>query len=120
MVKWQLFTPMLLRRRFLPLFLLVLAAAPAVAQDTFKGVQRIVAIGDVHGDYDQFVSLLRTAGLIDGENKWTGGKTHLVQVGDVVDRGPASRKVMDLLMELEKQAKEAGGRVTRFSGITRR
>ena len=106
---------MFLRRQFLAL--VFLAAGPAApAEDTYRGVQRIVAIGDVHGDYDQFVDVLRTAGLIDEKGKWSGGKTHLVQTGDVLDRGPASRKAMDLLMELEKQAKKAGGAVHALLG----
>ena len=85
------------------------SASHAAAKDTWSGVERIVAVGDVHGDYGQFVEVLRTAGVIDRKNKWTGGKTHLVQTGDVPHRGPDSRKAMDLLMRLEKQAKKAGG-----------
>ena len=42
---------------------------------------------------------------------WAAGKTHLVQIGDVLDRGPDSRKAMDLLMKLEGQAADAGGAV---------
>jgi len=76
----------------------------------------VVAIGDVHGDYDQFVSVLRSAGLIDEQGKWSGGKAHLVQTGDVLDRGPDSRKVMDLLMRLEGEAKSAGGEVHALIG----
>jgi len=94
---------------------LVVAAAalsdPVCAQDTFRDVPRIVALGDVHGDYGQFVTVLRQAGVIDDEGRWAGGRTHLVQTGDVPDRGPDSRKVMDHLMALAPQAKKAGGRV---------
>src|SRR5579872_3083347 len=88
-----------------------LAALSAQPQDIFQDVPRIVAVGDVHGDYNQFVSVLQAAGVLDRKAKWAGGKTHLVQVGDVLDRGPDSRKVMDLLMELESQAQKAGGQV---------
>jgi len=77
----------------------------------FDRVERIVAVGDVHGAYDAFVGILRTAGLIDERQRWTGGKTHLVQTGDVVDRGPDSRKALDLLERLEGDAKKAGGAV---------
>lgn len=89
-------------------------AAPA--QETFGNVERIVAVGDVHGDYEQFVTVLRQAGVIDGKGHWTGGRTHLVQTGDVLDRGPDSRKVMELLMALTPQAEKAGGRVHALVG----
>jgi hypothetical protein len=87
-----------------------------VAEDVWRGIDRVVAIGDVHGDFQQFTTILRSAGLIDRSNRWTGGKTHLVQTGDVLDRGPHSRKVMDLLVELEKQARKAGGLVHALIG----
>jgi hypothetical protein len=79
-------------------------------------VERIVAVGDVHGDYDQFVKTLRAAQVVDEKNNWIAGKTHLVQIGDVLDRGPDSRKAMDLLMKLEGQAAEAGGAVHALIG----
>jgi hypothetical protein len=79
-------------------------------------VPRIIAVGDLHGDYEQFTSVLSSAGLIDGNGDWTGGKAHLVQTGDVVDRGPDSRSIMDLLMRLEKQAAAAGGGVHALLG----
>ncbi len=102
--------------RSLVLPLLVAIAAGAEAQDAFTGVSRIVAVGDVHGDLAQFTTVLRQAGVIDGKNRWIGGLTHLVQTGDVLDRGPDSRKVMDLLIDLEGQAKRAGGRVHALIG----
>ena len=80
------------------------------------GEPRIVAVGDVHGDYAAFVGVLQQAGLVDAKARWTGGTTVLVQSGDVTDRGPQSRKVMQLLMALEKQAAKAGGRVHALLG----
>lgn len=95
------------------LFVWSLLLLPPVyaAQDVWTGVERIVAVGDVHGDYEQFAAVLQSASLIDSRDDWAGGKTHLVQMGDVVDRGPDSRKVLDLLKRLEPQAIRAGGRV---------
>jgi hypothetical protein len=95
---------------------ILLAPTAARAEDTFQNVDRIVAIGDIHGDYTQLVNLLQTAGVLDRKGKWSGGKTHLVQTGDVLDRGPDSRKAMDLLMALEPQALKAGGRVHALLG----
>jgi hypothetical protein len=78
--------------------------------------ERIVAIGDVHGAFDNFVAILRAAGLIDNRRQWAGGKTVFVQTGDVLDRGPASREAMDLLRKLEKDAPATGGLVLPLLG----
>lgn len=102
------------RRALLALLLLPFAAARA--QDTFENVERIVAVGDVHGDFDRLVELLRTAKVIDAKNAWNGGNTHLVLIGDFLDRGRDSRKVMDLLIDLQPQAREAGGWVHAIIG----
>jgi hypothetical protein len=72
---------------------------------------RVVAIGDIHGAYDEFVETLRRTGLVDDTLKWSGDRTVLVQTGDFLDRGAKVREVMDLLMALEPQARAAGGRV---------
>ncbi len=90
--------------------------ALAFGQGVYTGVDRIVAVGDVHGDYETFVEVLRAAGVIDKANKWIGGATHLVQDGDCLDRGPESRKVMELLMSLEKQAVRSKGMVHALLG----
>lgn len=100
-------------------FLLVSALCVSGAettQNTWSGVGRVVAIGDIHGDYNQLIKALQLGGLIDQKNQWSGGKTHLVQTGDVLDRGSESRKCMDLLMSLEKQAAAAGGMVHALLG----
>ena len=75
-----------------------------------------MAIGDIHGDFDDFVGILQRAGLIDKQNQWSGGKTTLVQLGDVIDRGPKPRPAMDLLMSLEAEAAKDGGRVVPLLG----
>lgn len=77
----------------------------------WEDVPRVVAFGDVHGAYDRLVEMLNRTGVIDGQGHWAGGKTHLVSVGDLVDRGPESRKVLDLLMRLEQEAPPSGGQV---------
>jgi hypothetical protein len=78
--------------------------------------ERVVAIGDVHGAYGPFVDILRAAGLIDGRDRWSGGRALLVQTGDVLDRGADSRRVLDLLQRLESEAASAGGAVHALLG----
>lgn len=104
-----------LARSFLYLGALLLVAAPqfavAQAQWRFDDVERIVAFSDVHGDYEAMVATLQSAAVIDETLAWSGGATHLVLVGDILDRGPGSRAAMDLLMRLEQEALQADGRV---------
>ena len=88
----------------------------ASASCSIETTQRIVAVGDVHGAFDKFVAILREAGIIDNRRRWTGGRAILVQTGDVVDRGPDSREVIDLLRKLEGEAERAGGRVHTLLG----
>jgi hypothetical protein len=102
--------------RILLLALVLAAGATAQTEDVWNNVDRIVAVGDVHGDYEQLVTVLRFAKVIDAEGNWTGGKTHLVQTGDLVDRGSESRKVLDLVMKLESQARRSGGYVHALIG----
>jgi hypothetical protein len=84
---------------------------PASSSCEWDGVERIVAVGDVHGAYDRFVNILKVAGVVDADAHWSAGTTHLVQLGDVVDRGPDSRKVLDFLRQLEREAQIARGAV---------
>jgi len=77
---------------------------------------RVVAIGDIHGDFDAFVGILQRAQLVDTSRKWSGRNTTLVQTGDLLDRGPKTRAVMDLLMALQKDAPRQGGRVIVLMG----
>ena len=86
-------------------------AMPAAGQYRFEGVGRVVAMSDPHGAYDSMAKTLSHAGLLDGEGNWSGGDTHLVITGDLLDRGADSRRIMDLVMQLENQASDAGGRV---------
>lgn len=70
---------------------------------------RIVAIGDIHGDYKAFKGILEAAGLVDSAGAWSGGSAVLVQTGDYFDRGPDIRKLLDFLRALETSAAAAGG-----------
>jgi hypothetical protein len=97
-------------------FLVAAPLVPGQIKESIEGVERIVAIGDVHGDYEAFVSLLRTAKLIDNRTAWIGGAAHLVLPGDYLDRGKDSRKVIDLLIALEPRAEKAGGKVHALLG----
>ncbi len=78
--------------------------------------RRVVAVGDLHADRAATVDVLRLAGLIDEQERWVGGDTIFVQTGDVTDRGPDSKGVIDLLRSLVEPARRAGGDVVLLNG----
>ena len=51
-----------------------------VTQAEHESARRLVAVGDLHGDYGKTQRALRLAGLIDATDHWAGGDTVLVQV----------------------------------------
>jgi hypothetical protein len=77
---------------------------------------RIVAIGDLHGDFTATREILRLTGLIDPADGWQGGRDRLVQVGDILDRGDEEREIIDLLERLAAEAAAAGGAVHVLNG----
>ena len=89
------------------------AQSPAVqpAQAQWSGVERVIAFADVHGAYAELLPLLRESGVIDAQDHWAAGRAHAVSLGDLLDRGDESRKVMDLLMRLQGEAQSAGGQL---------
>jgi hypothetical protein len=89
------------------LMLAAFAAIPGAAQ----APQRIVAVGDLHGDYQAWTQIAAAAGLIDAEGHWKAGRTTLVQLGDITDRGPDSLLIIRSLQQLAAEAPAAGGRV---------
>ena len=59
---------------------------------------RAYAIGDVHGRLDLLVPLLKKIDQDDVES--APARTWLILLGDIIDRGPDSRGVVELLMDL--------------------
>src|SRR5678816_532581 len=88
--------------RLAGLFLLLTAAVQR------SPVERVVAVGDVHGNLEGFTAVLKMSGLIDDQGQWTGGRTTLVQLGDLIDRGPKSRAVLDFVIALQPEASRRG------------
>jgi 3',5'-cyclic AMP phosphodiesterase CpdA len=88
-----------------------LAAAALFSIAAAPAPQRIVAVGDLHGDYSAWQDIARGAGLIDGSGHWAGGPTVLVQMGDITDREPDSLKIVRSLQQLQREAPRKDGKV---------
>jgi len=95
-----------------PIFLTFLAGCVTAKEEfIFSEVKRIIALGDLHGDFNAYEEIMLQAGLRSAKGKWIGGRTHLIQTGDITDRGPDSKKIYDDLFKLEKRAKRKGGQI---------
>lgn len=100
--------------------------------------ERIIILGDIHGDYNLAIKMLKLGNLIDDSNKnnikWIGQNTIVVQVGDQVDRcrpfdsqlcdkpnttvndEASDIKILNLFTDLDKQSRKFGGMVISLLG----
>lgn len=77
---------------------------------------RLVAIGDLHGDMGKTRRAFRIGGLIDHQDRWSGGTATAVQVGDQLDRGDNEVQILYFLERLQKEAAAAGGALHILNG----
>ena len=77
--------------------------------------QRVVCLGDVHGDLQGLKDFLEIAGVYK-DDTWVGKNTILVQCGDVLDRGSEELACMKLLAKMSNEAKQQGGKVILLFG----
>jgi hypothetical protein len=107
----------------------------------FEKTHRIIVIGDIHADFVLALKLLKIAKVIEivksnKSNKkkvnWIGGKTVVVQLGDVLDgcrpingecisddnnkNNPSDIKILKLFHRLNEQAEKVGGKLLMLLG----
>lgn len=95
-------------------------ANPAVVEiDTTAAV---FVVGDVHGDYDRLVKSLSAAKVIGNEPKkpekveWAADQSVVIFMGDLINKGNDSLKVIRLVRALSTAAVEKGGTVIALIG----
>ena len=84
---------------------------PGLQKSIYKNVDSLYVIGDVHGRYEQLINLLQNSNLVDDDLNWIAGKSHLVFLGDLFDRGQDVTKVLWFIYSLEDMAEAAGGKI---------
>ncbi len=92
------------------------ALTSGATASTLKSTGRVIALGDVHGDFAALQAALRLAGLIDEQDAWVGGEATLVQTGDLLDRGDDERRILEFFEILTTEARAAGGQVVSLNG----
>ena len=80
------------------------------SKTVYNKVDSIYVIGDIHGRYDQLITLLLKSKIIDTNLNWIAGESHVVFLGDIFDRGDDVTKVLWFIHALEEKAEEAGGK----------
>ncbi len=78
-------------------------------KSTYNLPKKLVALSDIEGKFEAFISLLKVSGVIDESLNWIFGKGHLVLVGDFFDRGEMVTETLWLIYKLEQEAAEVGG-----------
>jgi len=71
----------------------------------------VIIVGDIHGDIWAFKRLMQKAGVLDNEGHWINHPDrteYLIQLGDVVDRGPRSGQAVDLSAQMYKESRDSG------------
>ena len=96
-------------------------------------VDRIIVIGDIHGDFKELINCLKIGNLVDNDMKWIGGNTVVVQVGDQIDScrpninnnchkeyidGDLAEdiQILEFMTDLHKEATKYGGAVYSLVG----
>ena len=82
-----------------------------VNQDKFTNVEKVFAVGDLHGQYDSLLTLLLNNKVIDKDYNWNFGSGHLVFIGDLFDRGDKVTELLWFVYKLWHQAPKSGGNV---------
>lgn len=91
-------------------------------QGSFLEVPVIIVIGDIHGDYTALTTILLHSKVINNKLNWIAKDTHLVILGDFLDRGSrgwhntsdekSEYKIIKLLLDLQKHAKRSSSEVS--------
>ncbi len=89
---------------------------PGVLLDSPDKYSKVFAVSDAHGMYSNLVPLLQTGGIIDSGHHWSAGKSLLIVIGDSIDKGPDSVDIIDLWIQLAREAESSGGKVLHLLG----
>lgn len=84
----------------------------------YPAPNKLYVFGDIHGDFNAFTLVLKNANLIDNNYKWIGRDSHVVQVGDILDRKirdveytdeDSEFKIISLILKLQLESRITNG-----------
>ncbi len=97
--------------KFTLLLLVIIGCTSSFAQTSsiFKTSSPIFVAADLGSTYDEVINALLSSGLIGDNENWAAASAHFVSLGDLSNNDGSSLQIMDLFIQLQKQADEAGG-----------
>ena len=101
---------------YLFLFSYVSCKSPIEKAQKQMAKQRVLAIGDLHADLLAATQVFKVAKIIDEEENWIAQDTIVVQTGDITDRGPNGKSLLEFIQKLEKQAPSHGSELISLIG----
>jgi len=64
---------------------------------------KVVVLGDIHGDYDMLIQVLRNNGMVDSRGNWIASSNdRVISVGDMVGRGHQDRQVLEYIQRMDQ------------------
>ena len=87
-----------------------------VTSSRFAAAKRIVAIGDLHGDWQATRQVFQLVGATNANDEWVGKDLVVVQTGDQLDRGNGEQLILDHFVRWREAAKQQGGALHALNG----
>ena len=101
---------------FLFLLMYVSCKPPIEKEQAQMNKQRVLAIGDLHADLAATKDVFQLAKIIDGEGNWIATNTTVVQTGDLTDRGPNGKTLLQFIQKLEREAPQHNSQLISLIG----
>ena len=89
--------------------------ADAIPWEVVQRPERVVCIGDVHGDLEALACILYAQDLVDKKGDWCAAQTQLVLLGDLLG-SEQSRLLVEFIIRITRQAYRSGGAVHAILG----
>jgi len=71
----------------------------------FASGYKVVVLGDIHGDYNMLIAVLRNNGMVDSRGNWIAGSSdRVISVGDMVGRGHQDKEVLEYVRNMDRSS----------------
>ncbi len=105
------------KKRLLGILICCLLGNNGCAQEKAEASSEVMyVLGDLHGDIQAAQAAMALTGATNANGEWIGRNLTVIQTGDLIDRGPEDRKVLDWLAQLEQQAPKANSTLHLLNG----